>query len=99
MRVLEISLVPNTGGLSEKLTLPGGSEVDSSVINSGATAYVNFYCTVDCFIRMGLAPTAVADADQFIPAANLVRLGPIPEDFKLSVYTAAAGTAYITKES
>lgn len=99
MRVLEISVVPNTGGLSEKLTLPGGSDVDSSVINANAESYINFYPTVDCFIRMGVAPTAVVDADQFIPAGNMVRIGPFPPGYKLSVYSATAGIARITKES
>lgn len=99
MRVLEISVVVNTGGLSEKITLPGGSEVDSAVINATADSYINFYCTVDCFIRMGIAPTAVVDSDQFIPAANMMRLGPIPPGYKISTYSATAGIARITRES
>lgn len=99
MRVLEVTVVPNTGGQSEKLTLPGGSDVDSSVINAASEAYINFFCTVDCFVRMGTNPTAVLDTDQFIPASNLVRMGPIPAGYKLSVFSATAGIARITKES
>lgn len=97
---LEISLVPNEGGDSELIAISTVS-AQSSILFPGYAGYVNILSTVDCFMRSGTNPTALADGtDQFIPGNNLLRVGPVPEDFRLAFITASgSGSVYITKES
>lgn len=100
MSSLEISLVPNAGGNSEVIAISTTS-AQSSILFHEYAGYVNILSTTDCFMRTGANPTALADGtDQFIPGNNLLRIGPIPEDWKLAFITASgAGSVYITKES
>lgn len=99
---LEISLVPNTGGRSEIVAISATS-AQSSVLYPApqSPGYINLITTIDCFMRMGTNPVALnTGVDQFIPAGNLLRVGPIPADFRLAFITASgAGTVYITEES
>lgn len=96
----QISLVPNEGNKSEVIAISTTS-AQSTALYGNSNGYVNLFSDVDCFMRMGLNPTALnTGVDQFIPGGNLLRVGPIPEDFKLAFITATGtGTVYITKES
>ena len=96
----EITLVPNEGAKSE-IVVTSTTSAQSSALYTSQAGYVNVLSTVDCFMRMGENPTALnTGADQFIPGGNLVRVGPIPPNFKLAFINATgAGQAYITKES
>lgn len=60
MSSLEISLVPNEGGDSEIVAISTVSAQSSTLFSSYA-GYVNILSTVDCFMRTGLNPTALAD--------------------------------------
>ena len=97
---LEISFVPNEGGRSELVAVTTSS-AQSAVLCSNTDGYVNLISTIDCFVRMGVNPTALSTGvDQFMPAGNLLRVGPVPEGFKLAFIAASgAGTVYITRES
>lgn len=97
---IEISFTPNEGGRSESLAISSTS-AQSSVLYTASAGYVNLISTADCFMRMGVSPTAVSSgADQFVPAGNLMRVGPVPATFRLAFITpSGAGTVYITKES
>lgn len=97
---IEVSIVPNTGAQSEVLATVAATSVQSSVLYTNKAGYVNVYSELDCFMRMGENPTTVnTGVDQFIPAGNLLRVGPIPPNFKLAFIAAAVGNVYITKES
>lgn len=99
MQSIEIGLVPNEGNKSETVTTSATS-AQSTVLYTDKSGYVNIFSTLDAFMRSGVNPTAVnTGADQFIPAGNLIRVGPVPVNHKLAFITAAAGTVYITKES
>lgn len=97
---LEISLVPNEGGKSEIVAVTATS-AQSSVLYTDRSGYINLISTIDCFMRMGTNPTALnTGVDQFVPAGNLLRVGPIPPNYRLAFITASgAGTVYITEES
>ena len=99
-QVIEVSFVPNEGGRSQAVSVSTTS-AQSSVLYTNQAGYVNILSTVDCFIRMGTNPTALATGvDQFIPANNLFRTGPIPAEYKIAAVTGSGtGTVYITKES
>jgi hypothetical protein len=100
MSDLEISLVPNEGGRSEIIAVSATS-AQSSVLYLDRSGYVNLISTIDCFMRMGTDPAALnTGVDQFLPAGNLLRIGPIPPNYRLAFITASgAGTVYITEES
>lgn len=99
MQTFEISLVPNVGGLSESVAVSAVS-AQSSVFSTTGLEFVNLYSTIDVFMRMGTNPTALATGvDQYVPGGNLVRVGPIPPNYRLAFIAAGAGTVYITKES
>lgn len=98
--VLEVSLVPNEGGRSEQVAISTTS-AQSTVLYTVAPGYVNLITTIDCFMRMGANPVALSTGvDQFVPAGNLMRIGPVPANFRLAFVTASgAGIVYITDES
>jgi hypothetical protein len=96
----QISLVPNTGARSETVATSTTS-AQSTALYTTQAGYVNLFSDVDCFMRMGENPTALnTGVDQFIPGGNLLRVGPIPPNYKLAfILTAGTGTVYITEES
>ncbi len=98
--VKEISLVPNDGGLSETISVSTTS-AQSTVLSTEGDMYVNVYSTHQCFMRMGLDPIALGDGtDQLIPADKLLRVGPIPANYKLAfVMHSGSSTVYLTKEA
>lgn len=93
----ELSVTVNEGGKSHKVTLTAGASAPSAAIDA---EFVMVYSTVDCFVRAGANPTALADGtDQFIPANTLLRLDGINRSHtgsKLAFISASAGTVYIT---
>lgn len=95
---LELSLVPNEGGLTQQLAI-GVDVAQTTVLYTDKAGYVNIYSTAECFMRMGTNPLTVRATDQYIPAGNLLRVGPIPPNYKLCFDSATAGTVYVTKET
>ena len=84
-----------TGGQSQKVVVSTGS-AQSTVINNSKTIYL--CATVDCFIRQGANPTAVADSDQFLPAYSPMRYAGFVSGNKIAVIGTGAGALYITPE-
>ena len=93
----ELSISVNAGGTSQKVTLAASTSAQSTAIDA---EFVMVYSTVDCFVRAGANPTALATGvDQFIPANTLLRLDGINRaatGSKLAFISASAGTVYIT---
>jgi hypothetical protein len=96
----EVSFVPNEGNHSQLVAVTTTS-AQSTVLYTVAPGYVNIISTIDCFVRMGVNPVALnTGVDQFMPAGNMMRVGPVPARFRLAFIAASgAGTVYITKES
>lgn len=87
-----------TGGTSQAIAISGTS-AQSAVINNSKTVYI--CSTVDCFIRQGLNPTALATGvDQFLPAYAPMRFAGLKSGNKIAVIgtTAAPGFLYVTPE-
>lgn len=84
----------NSGGSSQKLAVTTAS-IASAAING---ENVNIFCTVDCFIRQGEDPVAVATGvDQFIPAGVLLNVSGITKGSKLAIISnGSVGTAFIS---
>jgi len=60
-------------------------------------ASVVIYATVDCFMRAGSNPTALATGvDQFIPAGVMLRVALQPGYQLAFVTSSASGTVYIS---
>lgn len=95
MPVSQESMQIYSGGQSSKVTIGAVSA------QSGALACKSLILcsTVDCFIRQGASPTALADGtDQFLPAYAPFRYAGFKSGNKLAVIGSAAGTLYITPE-
>lgn len=94
----EVSLSSARGGISQAVSISTTS-AQSAVVDSNRAV---IYSTVDCFVRPGANPTALANGtDQFIPANTLLRIDCLSDSTttKLAFITAAGtGTVYITPE-
>jgi len=91
---VDVSFDLDTGGLSQSLAVTPASIASAPV--TGGLALIT--PTVDCFVRQGAAPVAVATgADQFLLAGFTYRCS-LPKGSKLAFIAAggASGTAYIT---
>jgi hypothetical protein len=112
MQTNEISFVPNVGGLSQKIALTTASAqttvfgtAENKSTNVAPTpyggTYVNLLCDTAAFIRVGVNPVAVnTGVDQYVPAGQLFRVGPIPPGNKLAIIAlTGTGNAYITPEN
>lgn len=90
----ELSLHANTGNKSQKVTISSTNAASSAIPTDNAV----IYATVDCFMRAGAAPVAVATGvDQFIPASTLLRVTLPQINWKLAFITSSAsGLVYIT---
>jgi hypothetical protein len=94
MDVRDISIKIDSGGASEDLAISGVS-AQSAAITAGEALVTP---TVDCFVRQGSNPTALADGTDIFLLANVsVRLSGILNGYKLAFITSgAAGTVYIS---
>ena len=96
MNITETSIVlTDEGGASEARTVTASSAQSAKSYPTGKAVV---YATVDCYVRAGGNPTALATGvDQFIPAGRLLRLEFAPGS-KLAFIRAGStdGTAYIT---
>lgn len=96
MPVSQESMKIDSGGQSLKVTLTTSS-AQSAAITGARTLYV--CATVDCFLRQGANPTALADGtDQFLPAYAPMRLRDFISGNKLAAIGTAAGALYVTPE-
>lgn len=105
MDIREISMAVSTGGTSQRISISGTS-AQSSVLSSQTVSAPNsaggldVLCTVDvdCFVRQGSNPTALADGtDQLLLAGNTYRLSGIINGNRLAFITSGGtGNAYLT---
>lgn len=105
MDIREISMAVSTGGTSQKVAISGTSAQSTALSSQTLSAPnsaggLDVICTVDvdCFVRQGSNPTAVADGtDQLLLGGNTYRLSGIANGNKLAFITASgAGNAYLT---
>lgn len=94
MDVRDISVKVDEGGASQSVAVSGAS-AQSAVITTGEALVTP---TVDCFVRHGSNPTALADGTDILLLANVqYRVSGIPNGNKLAFITGgAAGTVYIS---
>ena len=83
------------GGQSQKVSL-----TTTSAQSTALQCKTVVLCSdVDCFIRQGSSPTALADGtDQFLPAYNMVRFFNYHPGNKIAAIAASSGNLYITPE-
>jgi hypothetical protein len=83
-----------TGGQSQKVTVTAASAQSSAI----TTDKINIYADVDCFVRQGTDPTALADGtDQIIPAGVMLRGYEITSGNKLAfIAVSTSGNVYLT---
>lgn len=82
-------------GTSQKVSVGAASAQSTALSENTSVAYV--FSTVDCFIKLGANPTAVADTSMFIPAGILVPIG-VSDGPKIAVIRkATSGDLYITE--
>lgn len=80
-------------GNSQRVAVSTVSVQTAPINASGCTIYSD----VDCYVRQGSNPLAVADGtDQFIPAGAFLRLTGIAKGNKLAIISSASGTVHIT---
>lgn len=80
-------------GKSQKIAVSTTS-AQSAAINASTCS---IYTDVDCYIRQGANPTALADGtDQFVPAGTFVRLTGLATGNKLAIIATASGTVHLT---
>lgn len=94
MDIQQISFALGAPGTSQAVAISGTSA--QSAVMPGDSAVVT--PTVDCFVRQGSNPTALADGtDLFLVGGVAYRLN-FPTGVRLALITAggASGTAYIT---
>lgn len=97
--VSESSLMVLSGGQSQAVSISTTSAQSAAIGNSGeGTQTAVIYSTVECFMRQGANPTALATGvDQIIPASTLLRLDNIVGGNRLAFITpTGSGTVYIT---
>lgn len=97
MAFMDISLVPSIGatGLSVSVST---TSAQSAVISTTVDGYLTLWSDVAVFMRQGTNPTALT-TDQYIPASQFLRIGPVAAGNKLAFITASGtGTVYLNKE-
>lgn len=84
-----------TGGQSQKVSVSA-----TSAQSTALTCKSVVLCSdVDCFIRQGANPTALATGvDQFLPAYTMVRYFNFQPGSKIAVIASTTGNLYITPE-
>lgn len=85
-----LDLVP---GKSQKVVVSSTSAQSAAIESTSCVVYSD----VDCYVRQGSNPTAVADgADQFIPAGAFIRLSGITRGNKLAFISLTGGLVHLT---
>ena len=91
--VFEESMKVLNGGTSYAISISATSAQSAAILNDNAVAY----STVDCWIRQGTNPTALANGtDQFLPGLVQMRLVDIEPGNKIAFVAGGAGTVYLT---
>lgn len=90
----EVSIKVSEGGDSQRVAISTTSAQSAAFSGSGG---VDMICTpdVDCFVRQGSNPTALADGtDQMLLGGNTYRLSGIVNGNKLAFIT-ISGSGYV----
>ena len=97
MPVSQESLTLYSGGQSQQVNVTAASAASAAITNS-KTIYL--CSTVDCFVRQGVTPVALATGvDQFLPAYTPFRYAGFVSGNKMAVIsTGNSGVLYITPE-
>lgn len=97
-RVFVVSLNVLSGGQSTAVAISGTSAQSAAFSFGEKTGEVVVTPTVDCFVRQGANPTALANGtDQFLIGGNMYRLEGVEPGNKLAFITSGGtGTVYIT---
>jgi len=86
-------ILPLVPGQGQKLVVSSTS-VQSAALESTSCVV---YSDVDCYVRQGSSPVAVADgSDQFIPAGSFIRLSGITRGNKLAFVSLTNGVVHMT---
>ena len=88
-----------SGGQSVKVAISTVSAQSPVFVgNSGIPDNYSVICDVNCFVRMGVNPTAVSDGtDQMLFAGNTYRVTPCPAGSRFAFITSAgSGNVYLT---
>lgn len=104
MDIREVTMKALTGGQSSVVSISGASAQSAAFAQPAVPAPqtgdldATITPTVDCFVRQGTNPTALADGtDQILLGGNTYRLSGILVGNKLAFITSgAAGSVYIT---
>lgn len=77
-----------------------GQKISVSTVSAQSAVLTDSSCvvhtSVDCYVRQGADPTAVADgSDQFIPAGALIRLGGLARGNRLAIIAVTSGTVHL----
>lgn len=82
------------GGQSQKISVTAASAQSAAI----SVDSVNIYADVDCFVRQGANPTALADGtDQIIPAGVMLRGVKVVPGNKLAfIAVGTSGNVYLT---
>lgn len=102
MNTTEISILLNTGGTSQKVSISSTSAqstaaaVASTESKGQAIPYV-ICADTDCFVRKGTNPTAVSDGTDILLKANQQYRVELMDGEKMAfITTSASGNVYIT---
>lgn len=95
--VSQESIAIYSGGQSQQVAITAAS-ASSTAITGSNKLYI--CATVDCFVRQGATPTALATGvDQFIPAYTPMRIAGFTSGNKVAcITTGGSGYLYITPE-
>lgn len=87
----------STAGGTSQIINVSNTSAQSNVFNGYTTAAL--YTTVGVFYRHGSNPTALSNGtDQYIPAGSFIRIGNIPQGYKLAfITTGETGSVYLTQ--
>lgn len=89
-------ILPLVPGQGQKLAVSSTSAQSAALESTSCVVYSD----VDCYVRQGSNPTAVADgSDQFIPAGAFVQLAGITKGNKLAFIGNQTGLVHLCRGS
>lgn len=62
-----------------------------------STTLVRIFATQDCFIKVGVNPTAIANSSMFVPGGIIDFIGVQPGDKIAVIRSSSDGTLYLTE--
>ena len=80
-------------GKGQKVAYTGTAGTITNEFPEG-TAAVWLVATTDCFIRIGISPTAVADVDFYLPALVPMCFPAVPREKASGVQVVSGGSLY-----